>query len=185
MFLLFYIFTQFIRCCKLNHFKSNLIILFWESQLTKMLFKLLLLRQKLECMSFQAITTELGSNPSDWSDSGCYTFSNWSELQFLLNRQSKLRKVPRKVPFLDCLTLSHEFKNILADLPGWVFLIDHYFRMYRLIVSMAKHHACHVTHHSHNSTVWQMHRFYLVFTFLFKIFTNVFTISWNIWYSNS
>ena len=59
------------------------------------------------------------------------------------------------------------------------------FRVYRLIVSMATRHACHVTHQSQNRSVWHIDRFYFVFPVLFKIFTNMLTILWNVWYSDS
>jgi len=47
---------------------------------------------------------------------------------------------------------------------------------------MATRHICHVTHRSHNNTVWQIG---LIFFFYFKIFTNLLTMSSTIWYSDS
>lgn len=44
--------------------------------------------------------------------------------------------------------------------------------------------ACHVTHRSSNSAEWMMICFYVIFPFLFTIFTNVLAMAWNIWYSD-
>ena len=59
------------------------------------------------------------------------------------------------------------------------------FRMCHFMVSMVTRViACHVTHRSNNRAEWMMICFYAIFPFLFKIFTNLLDMAWNIWYSD-
>ncbi len=89
------------------------------------------------------------------------------------------------------LTLSHmslKYSSWAPSVSFFFFLLgDRYFRTYRLIVSMATRHARHVTQRTQpHSSVWHVdHFFFISFIFLFKIFTNMLTILWNIWYSDS
>ena len=66
--------------------------------------------------------------------------------------------------------------------PLWVFQGDHYLELITLLFPWWRVIACHVTHRSHNSAEWLMFCFYLIF--LFKIFTHLLAMAWNIWYSD-
>ena len=71
------------------------------------------------------------------------------------------------------LTLSH----VSLKYSDWPQCVTLWFPWWRVI-------ACHVTHRSNNRAEWMMICFYVIFPFLFKIFTNLLDMAWNIWYSD-
>ena len=117
-------------------------------------------------MNFQDITIEK-SNDIDDVD---FPSPRSPCIQLWQSQQTSVLRVPLNAPLKPARTHYQGRGNYIvrggAAFPWW-----------RVI-------ACHVTHRSSNSAEWMMICFYVIFPFLFRIFTNVLAMAWNIWYSD-
>ena len=82
------------------------------------------------------------------------------------------------------LTLSHVSLKYSGWPPSVSFSRRSLFRCVTLWFPWWRVIACHVTHRRNNRAEWMMICFYVIFPFLFKIFTNLLDMAWNSWYSD-